>query len=283
MTVREAIDKIQTGLRKHDIENATAESEWLVSHILGVNRAGLFLDPGRSVNMQQEEWLLDALDRRLKREPLQYILGDVEFCGCTIKVAPGVLIPRPETEWLVETVSSENWGSGIRSVLDVGTGSGAIAVTLASRWPDAHITAADISPDALRLAHRNATANDVDARVRLIRADLHTLPFQPRTFDLIISNPPYICSDLIPVLSPEVREYEPLLALDGGANGLTCYKALATEGKRLLTDKGRIVMELPGHAPDEIVRLFRILGYRALQVTPDWAGKPRLLSARNWT
>lgn len=283
MTVRDAIARTRNELLARHVVHGSAESEWLVAHILGLDRAALFLDPERALTTEEKEQLLDSLDRRLSREPLQYILGDVEFCGCTIEVSPGVLIPRPETEWIVETVLAEGWGRDILSVLDVGTGSGAIAVALASRWRTVRVTAIDLSPVALRLARRNVNRNDVTERVQLIRADLHFFPFQTRSFDLIISNPPYIRSDHIPGLPPEVVGHEPLLALDGGSDGLTCYKALATDSDRLLTATGRMVMELPGYGPDAIVRLFRASGYDSPQVTSDWAKKPRLLSVRKQT
>lgn len=282
MTLSETLTLAHTTLDTADIDNAIAEAEWIAAHVLGIRRAELHLTPGLELTGKQERRITDAVEQRRRRVPLQYILGDVPFCDCTIRVAPGVLIPRPETEWLVETLL-EQMPADTRSVLDVGTGSGAIAVALAVRLPSATVTAVDLSPAAIRIARDNAKSSDVADRVRFCRADMRHLPFRDAAFDLILSNPPYIRSADIAELEPEVRDHEPMLALDGGEDGLRFYRALAQQARSLLAGNGRIAVELPGHPPGDIADLFQKSGFGSVDVTQDWAAKPRLLEARNLT
>jgi release factor glutamine methyltransferase len=225
--------------------------------------------------------LLDLANRRGAREPLQHILGDVEFCGCRLIVSPDVLIPRPETEWLVETtLELADTPTGI---LDIGTGSGAIAIAIASLVPSSIVSAIDRSPAALLVARTNGAKNNVMDRLRLMRADLHALPFSPNSFDLIISNPPYIRNIEIPNLEPEVRNHEPLLALDGGPDGLTCYRSLASQFSHLLKPGGMLAIELPGQPPEPIVELFSGRSDGPPEVRTDWTDKPRLLTVQSST
>ncbi len=282
MTTRETLSAVRSTLAAGDTENIEAEAEWIVSHFLGLDQAELHVSPDQPVAPAIAADIHDAADRRCEGEPLQYVLGDVEFCGCRIGVAPGVLIPRPETEWIVETVL-ETLPPDTRTILDVGTGSGAIAIAIAARLPSSRVTAIDVSGTALDHASRNIVANEVTSRIQLLRADLHTLPFRSSVFDLIISNPPYIRSADIQKLEPEIRDHEPLLALDGGPDGASSYHALALQTSRLLTDRGHVVVELPGHDPDPIVDLFSTHGFGKAGVLNDWAGKPRLLSTRKST
>ncbi|MEE2752368.1 MAG: peptide chain release factor N(5)-glutamine methyltransferase [Candidatus Latescibacterota bacterium] len=280
-TVRKAISWIKESLRTQGIENAATESQWIVSHVLKLESTELLLDPDRMI--AEEDWrkLLNLANRRGTSEPLQYILGDVEFCGCRLIVSPDVLIPRPETEWLVETTLELI--DMPRGILDIGTGSGAIAIAIASLLPSSIVSAIDQSPAALLVARKNGANNDVMDRLRLIRADLHDLPFSPNSFDLIISNPPYILNDEISNLGPEVRNHEPLLALDGGPDGLTCYRSIASQFGHLLKPGGMLAIELPGQLSEPIVGLFSERTANHPEVRTDWTDKPRLLTVQSST
>jgi release factor glutamine methyltransferase len=276
-TVHDAITHIQDSLQSHSIENAAAESRWLAAHILNLTPPELHLCLDRRVTTSEWAALREVTARRKRREPLQHILGDVEFCGCVIEVSPQALIPRPETEWLVETILTILDEPPL-CILDIGTGSGAIAIALASQFPGSSVTALDLSPHALEVARKNALRNDVAQRLSLIRADLHHTPLSPGSFDLIVSNPPYIRSSDIAGLEPEVREHEPWVALDGGADGQLCYRSIASHGSELLKPDGMLALELSGHSPDQLVHLFDGPEYGQPTVRLDWADKPRLLT-----
>lgn len=280
-TVREAIIWIQESLHTQGIENAAAESLWIVSKVLSVESTELLLNPDRMIEKVDFRELLDLANRRVSMEPLQHILGNVEFCGCRLIVSPDVLIPRPETEWLVETTLE--LADTPKKILDIGTGSGAIAIAIASLLPSSIVSAIDRSAAALLVARTNGTKNDVMDRLRLMRADLHALPFSPNSFDLIISNPPYIRNGEISNLQPEVRNHEPLLALDGGPDGLTCYRSIASQFSHLLKPGGMLAIELPGQPPQPIVGLFSGRSENHLEIRTDWTDKPRLLTVQTST
>jgi release factor glutamine methyltransferase len=281
MTVSQAIAHIRDRLDSVNLDNTAAESDWIVSHFLETDRVALHAEPDRILTADQEKCVREAADRRRRREPLQYVLGNVPFCDCVISVGPGVLIPRPETEWIVETVIERR--SAASSILDIGTGSGAIAVALATRLPQATVTAIDLSDAALQIAQANAIDNEVSDRIRFLRGDLSSLPFVPGSFDLIISNPPYIRSSDMAALAPEILDHEPLLALEAGHDGLSCYQAIAAQSADLIRQGGRLELELPGLPPEPILELFQTHDYGPTEIENDWAGKPRLLTVLNST
>lgn len=282
MTIQEALKKTQASLASVGLENARNESRWIVSAVAEKNVTDLHLAPDKELTLAQTDLLTLYAYRRGRREPLQHILGDVTFCDSTIEVTQDALIPRPETEWLVETLLAglperKEW-----AILDIGTGTGAIAITLVARLPSCSAIAMDLSSAALRLATRNVARNGASGTISLVQADLHTLPFGNDTFDLIVSNPPYILSADIDALETEVRDHEPVLALDGGADGLTCYRSLASLSSSCLKPGGTVALELPGHPPDAIAALFAT-GYTAPQISHDWTKKPRLLTVNRLT
>jgi len=263
------------------IENADAEADWIILHILGIQRHEL-LETTYAVSSEQLEGVNDAIRRRISHEPLQYILGDVDFCGCTIEVTRDVLIPRPETEWIVETLLESETRTSV-SALDVGTGSGCIAIAIAVRLAGSQVSAVDLSSGALNITLRNAEQNGVRDRLTLARSDMHSLPFQAGAFDLIVSNPPYIQTEDVSALDTDVRDFEPGMALDGGPKGTDFYAALAVQAGRLLKPGGRIWIELPGTDPKPVVDIFRDAEWVAIETLFDWAKKPRLLRAQNPT
>lgn len=235
------------------------ESELLFSEILNCDMLSLRLQGKRRLNHFESSSIASVLKRRLKGEPLQYILGDAEFMGLRFKVDSRVLIPRPETEILVEKaielVASRKLQVASVNILEIGTGSGCIAVSLAKFLPGAKITATDISEEALELARNNAVINGV--KIDFFRADLFSVDDQrPVAYDLIISNPPYIAQAQIAKLQPEIQ-YEPRVALNGGRDGLDFYRRLSMESPRYLKPKGLLVIEIGFGQADEVREIFR--------------------------
>lgn len=239
-------------LSSKGIENARLEAEWLLCAATGLDRVGLYLNFDKPLNDAELSSFRAMVARRARREPLQHILGTQEFFGLEFEVSPEVLIPRHDTETLVTEALAHK--PGARSVLDVGTGSGCIAVALARHLPDAAVTAVDISPAALAVARRNAERNG--AAVEFLAGSLLE-PVAGRRFDLIVSNPPYIPRADIDGLEPEVRDFDPRGALDGGADGLDVYRALIPAAPERLNPAGWLLVEVGmGQAP-AVAELFR--------------------------
>ncbi|KAA0892050.1 peptide chain release factor N(5)-glutamine methyltransferase [Oryzomonas rubra] len=234
------------------IENARLEAEWLLCAATGLDRVGLYLHFDKPLNDDELAAFRAMVARRARREPLQHILGTQEFCGLEFEVSPDVLIPRHDTETLVTEALARS--PEARSVLDIGTGSGCIAVALAHSLPNAAVTAIDISPAALEMARRNAERNG--ATVEFLAGSLLE-PVAGRSFDLIVSNPPYIPSTDIDRLEPEVRDFDPRGALDGGADGLDLYRILIPGAPAHLNPSGWLLVEVGiGQAP-AVAELFK--------------------------
>ncbi|MDD4900310.1 MAG: peptide chain release factor N(5)-glutamine methyltransferase, partial [Candidatus Omnitrophica bacterium] len=220
------------------------EAEILFAEVLGCDRMSLYRNRALPLNAEISKYIGTVLKRRIHGEPLQYILGKTEFMGLEFKVEPGVLIPRQETEILVEKVvqevtKSQGHNAISLSLLDLGTGSGCIAVFLAKMFPAAKITAVDISEQALRIAKQNAILHGVDERIQFIQGNLLSPYAVRRTqYDIIVSNPPYIPSWEISQLQPEIA-YEPRIALDGGEDGLDFYRKIALTCGRCLKIHGK--------------------------------------------
>ncbi|MDA8165733.1 MAG: peptide chain release factor N(5)-glutamine methyltransferase, partial [Desulfobacteraceae bacterium] len=224
----------------------------------------------------------ELLARRLRREPLAYILGEWEFWSLPFEVTPAVLIPRPETELLVETaLEALKPASGPLRLLDLGTGSGIIPVVLARELPLASVYSLDCSLAALTVAARNAKRNGVGGRVRFVASDwLAGIRRQP-VFDAVVSNPPYIDCQAVPGLQPEVRDFEPHLALNGGQGGLEIIARLCGEIAGVLKPGGRLFMEIGFDQGETAAALFAAAGeYDDIRVRRDYAGHPRVLEAR---
>jgi release factor glutamine methyltransferase len=234
------------------VENARLEAEWLLCAATGLDRVGLYLNFDKPLNSVELAAYRSMVTRRARREPLQHILGTQEFCGLEFQVSPEALIPRPDTETLVSEALARV--PGALSVLDVGTGSGCIAVALAKQLPGATVTAIDISTAALEVARRNAAHNGVD--IEFLHGSLLT-PVAGRRFDLIVSNPPYIPSADIEQLEPEVRDNDPRCALDGGVDGLDIYRALIPAAVRCLNPGGWLLVEVGVGQAGAVTELFR--------------------------
>ena len=278
MTRREAIGRLAARLAPlYDPREARSIALAAAAGISGLTTTALLTDPG--AELPAAERLEAAAERLAAGEPLQYVLGKAGFCGRSFVVRPGVLIPRPETEELVAWVLRDEVRS--RRLLDVGTGSGCIAVSLALGLPGAELFAADLSDEALAVAAENARR--LGARVTLRRADaLHRLADAfPERFDAIVSNPPYVPESDRAAMHPNVRDHEPGMALFvPDDDRILFYRAIARAGRRLLLPGGRLYFEIYEHAAEETAQMLRQEGYSAVELREDLNGKPRMICSR---
>lgn len=263
--------------RDKGIEGGRLDAELLLGDLLELDRVGLYLDYDRPLAATELEAYRALVGRRARREPLQYIRGRAEFWSLPFKVSPAVLIPRADTEVLVEEGLKR--ASGACRILDVGAGSGAIAVALAHERPEAALEAVDLSTEALAVARANAAANGVAERIQFRQEDLRSL--SGAGFDLVVSNPPYIPSADLAGLMPEVRQFEPLLALDGGADGLAAYRALAAQARGLLRLGGWLLLEVGIGQAEAVAQLLRDAGLQDVFTRADYAGVPRVVGGQS--
>jgi release factor glutamine methyltransferase len=305
VTVLEAIRKSAEFLGKKDVESPRLQTELLLAHLLRLPRMKLYLNFDRVLSAAETDALRELVKRRGQREPLQHIVGSTAFCGLELAVNRHALIPRPETELLAElgwqfliqrrgragrdgdSTPPSGWVAGPPTALDFGTGTGCIAIALAAKCAEAEITAVDISPEALALAKENAAKNHVAARIQFLQGDgLAALAAAkpaadfPRGFDLIISNPPYIASDEIATLDPEVRDFDPRAALDGGPDGLGFYRRLAAEAAPHLKAGGKIMLEFGDGQAGAIKKFFEGENWIVEAVRDDYSQRARILIAR---
>ncbi len=281
MNLREAVTAATARLADdpHLRGNARRDAEILLLGVLGVGRAQLLANPERELSQEEETSFLRAIDRRAANEPIQYILGKQEFYGLDFQVTPAVLIPRPETEHLVESVLQLLPHDEPLEILDVGTGSGILAVTLAHHLPHARMTAVDISADAIAIARRNAEAHHVADRIRFVVSDLlSALDDAAERFDAIVSNPPYVAEMDRDNLAPEVREYEPATALFAGETGLDIYRRLIPEARNALKPNGLLAVEIGQGQRDAIAEL--LADWRDVSFLNDLQQIPRVALAR---
>jgi len=247
MRVLEAIQRSAEYLERRGVESPRLQSEWMLSQVLKIPRLKLYLDFERELEPSAVDALREMVRRRGRREPLQYILGTAVFCGLEIAVSPDVLIPRPETELLAErawTWLRERTGTKELRALDVGTGSGCLAIALAVHEPRCEVIAIDVSKAALDCARANGERAGCAERLAWRLGDGFEALEADERFDLMVSNPPYIPRGELGALEPEVRCFEPRLALDGGVDGLDFYRRLAREGTSRLNPGGVWMMEV---------------------------------------
>ena len=280
MKLRECVDRGTALLAEgpHS-ERARRDAELLLLHCIGKNKAWLLAHGSEEFSAPASIDYRALIDRRLRGEPIQYITGECEFFGLPFTVTPDVLIPRPDTEHLVEKALELARAIQHPRIVDVGTGSGAIAVTLAHELPTAEITAIDLSEAALRVARGNATRNGVEDRVRLLGGDL-LAPVAGERFDLVVSNPPYVPETDRALSSVEVREFEPALALFGGEDGLAVHRQLVPAAHEALVSGGFIAIEMGFSQADAIEELLRAAGFVDVGLTSDLQGIPRVAAAR---
>lgn len=276
-------------LARRGLGPARLEAELLAAHVLAVPRWRLFLEPERQVAPTARAVIWELFTRRAAGEPLQYLTESREFWGLTFQVRPGVFIPRPETEGVIVAALRSLVPAGYRDapllIVDIGTGSGCLAVALALTYPQARVVASDLSPVSLTVAVENARRHGVMGRVTFVLGDLFE-PLDPDVkADLIVSNPPYVTTEAWGRLPREIRLHEPRLALDGGQDGLGVIRRLLTGAARYLRPNGLLLLEI-GRGQDVVVsRLAQMNGFSVECVEPDLAGIPRVLVARatGWT
>ena len=264
------------------VENPRREADWLLAHALRLTSAQLVTDTDRKLEPAQALKAWSFIERRAAREPLQYIIGTQEFQGLEIAVTVDVLIPRPETELLVEEATQAIASLPRPLIADVGTGSGCIAIALAKACPLATIYASDISWPALAVARGNAEVHDVAGQVKFVHADLlNAVAVVPKgIFDAVVSNPPYVPDGAIEALEPEVSRYEPRLALSAGVDGLTFYRRLLSAAPELLKPGGHLIMELGYGQAAAVQKLAEKSGLLVLRCRKDHAGIDRVLILR---
>ena len=284
-TIRRMLTWCEGFLGRHGDEHPRQSAQWLLCDVTGLDRMHLYLDMDRPLDADDLDRMRDLVKRRAAGEPLQYLTGEMAFRHLILRCGKDVLIPRPETEMLVEyALEALDAGRGTRSrVLEVGTGTGCIALSLAHERPGVRVVATDLSPAALELAERNRAAYRV-RRVQLLQCDLANDVDERLwgSFDLLISNPPYIPTRVLDEEVPsEVRDHEPRLALDGGADGLDVFRRLLADAPQLLAPGGTLAVELyEGHL-DQAAELVRAQGgWAQVEVLPDLTGRPRVLRAR---
>lgn len=271
-----------TALEAAGLPSARVDAEWLLAGLLGIGRVAVRLELGEAAPAPLAERYARAVSRRARREPLQRILGWEEFRGVRVRLADSVLVPRPETETLVEWALALLPAPGPRRLLaiDVGTGSGCIACALVSERADLDVVAVDVSPAAAAVARENVRALDLAGRVRVVAADLFAGLRDIRA-DLIVSNPPYLPSALMPELPPEVRIHEPRLALDGGSDGLAVIRRIATAARPYLRPSGALVVETAGgDQASAAAALLRGAGWDQVTVRGDLIGIERFVAGR---
>ena len=282
MTVLEVIQRSTEFLARKGVELPRLQVELLLAHVLRVPRLKLYLNFDRELGASDLEAVRGLVMRRGRREPLQHLVGSTSFCGLEIRVSPQVLVPRPETELLAERACTflRSLETERAAALDFGTGSGCIAIALATWRPNLDLHALDVSEDALQVARENARLNGVEDRIQFHAGDGFGALTSQVSFDLILSNPPYIPTAEIEALEPEVRDHDPRLALDGGRDGLEVYRRLAAEAPARLRPNGRLMMEF-GDGQEEPIREICVQYKWIVEcVEPDYTHRPRFLTAR---
>jgi release factor glutamine methyltransferase len=274
-TILRVLDWTKGYLAEKGVGNARLETEWMLCSVLGLDRVGLYLNFDRPLSEEELAGIRGLVARRARREPLQYLLGSQEFCGLDFLVSPAVLIPRHDTEVLVEEALRRV--PAARSVLDIGTGSGCIAVSLAKRLPAAEVWGADCSAEALEVAARNAERHGVG--LHLVQGSLFE-PVPGKRFQLVVSNPPYIPTADLGALQPEVRDHEPRGALDGGTDGLDFYRQIVAQAPVHLEPGGWLLLEAGIGQAAAILELLARAGFAALFTAVDPAGIERVVGGQ---
>ena len=283
LSAHRLLERGASELREAGVPEARFEAELLLRHALGCSRESLFSRLDEPAAAEAAGHYFHLLERRGGRVPIQHILGTQEFYGLSFRVTPSVLIPRPETEGVVDQALAElsTRSQSSPRIADVGCGSGCIAIAIASERPEAMFLAVDASPAALAVARANAATHGVDDRITFLHGDLlEPLVERREKVDLLVSNPPYVVDADIEELAPEVKEHEPRMALAGGADGLATITRLLEGVGGVLDAGGVVVMEIGKGQDSQVGERVRSAGLALLRIVPDLAGIPRVVVAR---
>lgn len=276
-TLIEILDLSSDYLKQKGVSEPRLSAELLISFALKMKRIDIYLQYDRILNGLELSSIRELIRRRSMHEPVQYIIGEAEFYGLMFKVDRSVLIPRYDTETLVEKVSADI-GKRKFDVLEIGTGSGCISVALANLCRNVSIVATDISPDALNIAAENAVKNKVSDRITFLNHDIFKNSFD-RKFDVVISNPPYIMKEIIETLDPQVKNYEPVNALTDGGDGLAFYRRINDILKDILKTDGRVFLEIGYDQSESVTDIYK-KSLENISVTRDISNNPRILSGK---
>lgn len=280
-TVPALLGRAAAALEQAGIDPARPEAEWLLAGLLGVERLALYLEPARRLTEAQAARYRELIERRARREPLQYLLGWEDFHGLRLAVTPDVLVPRPETEGLVEWALETLAGRPDPVIADLGTGSGAIACALATALPRAEVLAVELAGGALAVASRNVRALGLSGRVRLLAGDLFApLGSLSPSLDLVVANPPYLPSAVIASLPPEVSRHEPRAALDGGPDGLGVLRRVVAGAPAVLKPGGWLLMEIGEEQAGSLASLMAAEGFSGIRARRDLSGVERYIGGR---
>ncbi len=286
VTLRSVLREAAETLSSNHIEQARLESGILLAHVLGLRKEDIIIYSDQELTDPQEEKFQQLVERRCRKEPLAYIVGHREFWSLEFKVNPKVLIPRPETEGVVErllNLAGDETSEKVILMLDVGTGSGILAIVAALEFPKARITAVDNSGDALEVARENALWHQVAERIEFLEMDLMRDWDLPKNdlYDYIFSNPPYIPSRELKQLMPDVRDYEPREALDGGPDGLACYRCIVANAFPYLKPGGHLIFEVGDDQAEPVQQSLQAHGgLDEIEIVQDLSGRDRVVSAR---
>jgi release factor glutamine methyltransferase len=280
-TIKALLNWTAEFLAKKGIESPRFDAQILLAHVLKCKKVDLIVRYNEEPQEAERTRYRELIQRRVAGWPVAYLVGTRDFYLLSFEVSPDVLIPRPDTETLVLEALSFLKPLKSPTVLDIGTGSGCIAVSIAHQRKDARVTAVDISPDALEVAKRNAARHGIADRIAFLQGDLFASLREEMTFDLVVSNPPYISEAEFAGLAPDVRDHEPRVALDGGPDGLTFYRRIALGVGRYLKAGGQLLVEI-GYTQENTVREI-LVGQSGLEVgatLKDAAGHPRVIGAK---
>lgn len=278
MNVKETVQRAAEELKEAGIEEYRLEAELFMAEVLHTDRLGILTDGSREVSAEERAAFDKMICRRKKHEPFAYIVGRREFMGLNFSVKEGILIPRPDTEILVESVIEASKQHGFKTSAEVGVGSGCISVSLAA-YTDMMCFGTDISPTAVETAEKNSAENSTADKTRFFLGDIFSgLP--EMTFDVIVSNPPYIREKDMDTLMTDVKDYEPTTALYGGVDGLDFYRRITAEGKPLLNRGGYIFYEIGYDEAAEVSDILAQNGFVDIRVIKDLSGLDRVVSAR---
>jgi release factor glutamine methyltransferase len=272
-TVKALLAEAHKQLLREDVPDSKLDARLLLQHAMGLTHEQIISDPDLEIVNDHAEIFRRLINRRAAHEPVSRILGTREFYGRTFEVSPAVLDPRADTETLIAAALTL---PRPKRILDLGTGSGILAITLLAEWPSAKAVAVDLSPDALAVATRNADLHDVGDRLQLVRSNW--FENVAGHFDLIVSNPPYIPTRDISGLEPDVRTYDPHLALDGGVDGLNPYRKIAAHAASYLNPQAHVMVEIGAGQSSDIISIFRGEGFADAGQWIDLGGHTRVLA-----